>query len=117
MLDISADEISTGKWTANDVHLKKRLGVLSDVFKRGYRRTLAQTADAVSSVINTSTGILDPASNAPIDENENGKEFVLWDQRHFTFKGLLETPALQRVQELFRTKVLSVLSDGHSVQR
>lgn len=48
VLYILAREIKTSRRTASNVFVKKRVGVVSVVFKDRHRKTLSEAADAVS---------------------------------------------------------------------
>lgn len=74
VLNIPAREIATGKRTANDVQLKKWIGVLSIIFKPVHQKTLEDVTTKISFVIDTSADFRDPASDVPIVEDEINEE-------------------------------------------
>lgn len=102
MLDTKAREPTTSQRTVSDVQLKKSVGVISDVFKPGHRKTFAVAADAVSSIIDTSTDLQNPAPDVFIVENEIVMEYGPWDLRDLSSKNDRGHTPLQRIQELCR---------------
>lgn len=76
--------------------------VLSVVFKSGYRKTLAEAADDVSSVFDSSADFPCPVSDVSIAEDEIVDEVSPCDLRDLTFKNDREPSALQQIQELCR---------------
>lgn len=70
MLDIPACKTKTSEKTVSDVEAKRWIGVVSVVFKSEYRKILAERADAVSSVVDSFVDFSDPATDAPIVQNE-----------------------------------------------
>lgn len=70
VLDISALYIRIGKRTASAMEVRKWVGLSSVLFKSGHRSTLVESAHTVRSVIEAFPYFLDPASNAPIIEDE-----------------------------------------------
>lgn len=70
VLGIPGSEIATIRKTASDVRVKKWVGAVSVVFKLAHQNTLAEAADAVSSVAVSPTGFPDPTSVVTIVEDD-----------------------------------------------
>lgn len=80
MLDIHAREITQVKRTASYVHLIRLVVVLSVDFKPGYRDALAEAANAVRSVDDSSTDFRNPASEVLFLKKKIVKKRSPWDQ-------------------------------------
>lgn len=70
VLDIPYPEMTMPKETASDVQVKKRVTVMSVLFKPGHRKTLVEAADAVSPVLDTFRDYKDPINNVTIVKDE-----------------------------------------------
>lgn len=70
MLDISAREVTVVKRTANGVRVKKWVGAVSLKLKPGTRKILLEAANAVSSVLGSSTDFSDTVCDVSIIEDK-----------------------------------------------
>lgn len=85
VLYIAARETTTGKRTVSDVDVMRSVGVVSVVFKHGHRKTYAEAANTVSSVVDSSAYFRNPASDVPFVEDEIFEKDLLWDLRGLRF--------------------------------
>lgn len=69
VLDIPARKITLRRRTASDVQGRKRVGVLFFVFKSGQRETLAETGDAVRSVVESPADFPDVTFGVLVTQN------------------------------------------------
>lgn len=116
MLDLSAHEITTSRRTAKNVRVEKYVGVVSVFFKPGRRKSMAEAADAINSVVALSADFPDATSDVPIVEDKIVEEDTTWDLTNFTSKHDSRPSPLQLIQELCRTTVFSLPSDVRSLQ-
>lgn len=86
MLDTPARETTVAKKKANGKQVKKWVKMVSVTFKHEHRKTLAEKADAVSSVVDSSADCPDPASDVFVVEIEIVKKEAPWDLRDMKSK-------------------------------
>lgn len=107
MLDIPSREITKSKMTVSAAQDKKWIGVVSVAFKSGHRRMIAEAFDTISSVFDSFAYLPDPASNAPLGENEIIEADWPGDLRDSTSTGDRGPCSLPQIQEISRPYGLS----------
>lgn len=103
------------KSVANYVQAKKLVGVVPVFLKPRHWKTLADTADDVSSVVDSSAGFSDPASDVPIFGDEIFRKDARGYLTGLTSKDNCAPSHLQCIPELCQTYRFSVPSGTQSV--
>lgn len=67
---IPARVITTGRWMVSYLQAKKWVEVVSVIIKPAHQKVLAEAANAVSSVIDSSADFADPASDFSLVEDK-----------------------------------------------
>lgn len=116
VVNIPSREITTSRRIVSNVRVKRGVGVVSCVFKPGYRKTFAEVAKAVGSVVTHFRDITYPAYDVPSVEVEDVEGDLSCYRRVSSSKDNCRPSALQRIQEPCRIYGLSATSDVLSVQ-
>lgn len=115
VLDSPASEIEKGNSATSEAQFEKRLGIMFVFFKRGHSKTLAEAADATSSVTDRSFDFLNPDPDVPIIENKIFEKIAPWDLRDLSLNATLDHVSCRVSRNfieitVFRSTLMSDLS-------